>query len=268
MKTLLITYLLIGFGIFSANAQNVNLGARFGALGGSSVALSGSGNIAGNPAGTANSDLIFLGISYESRFSNSDVATKTALAIIPVKGNTFGLLFNSYGFELFKEQQISLSYARILSDRITAGVKFNYHSLEISGFQNQSAFSVEAGVQGKVIDQLILGARIANPNKASYDGAINADLPVLFEIGAAYQFSEKITISTEIEKIQGFDPDVKSGVEYKPLDFLFFRGGLSLKPFRQFGGLGIDYKGFMFDFGVSTHPSLGYTPQLSLSYAF
>ncbi len=268
MKNLILNLLLFGLLFNSVKAQNVNLGARFGALGGSSVALSGAGNVAGNPSGIANTDLIFLGISYESRFSNSEVATKTAMAVLPLKGNTFGLLFNSYGFELFKEQQISLSYARILSDRITAGVKFNYHSLEISGFPNQSAFSVEAGIQGKVIDQLILGARIANPNKANYEGAVAADLPVLFEIGAAYQFSEKITISTEIEKIQGFDPDIKSGVEYKPLEFLYLRGGLSLKPFRQFGGLGLDYKGFLFDLGISTHPSLGYTPQLSLSYAF
>jgi hypothetical protein len=77
-----------------------------------------------------------------------------------------------------------------------------------------------------------------------------------------------LLITTEFEKVLNANADFKAGVEYKLIKIVALRGGISVNPFKQFAGFGINYKKVLVDFAVASHPVLGYSPQIALGYEF
>ena len=90
----------------------------------------------------------------------------------------------------------------------------------------------------------------------------------MYQIGASYTFTDKLLVSSEIEQIIDGKLDFKAGLEYKIVPFLALRGGTSVNTFQQFAGFGVMYQKLNLDFAISSHPILGYSPQIALGYAF
>ncbi|HEY0898464.1 MAG TPA: hypothetical protein VGD90_03975, partial [Sphingobacteriaceae bacterium] len=115
---------------------------------------------------------------------------------------------------------------------------------------------------------LVFGAHVSNPSNSRFSDNSGVDLPVAVAIGAACTFSDKVIISTEVEKILDFSSNLKLGIEYNLLKWVALRGGVSSSPFRQYGGIGINYHRLRFDSTVSSDITTGFSPQAGLSYEF
>lgn len=108
-----------------------------------------------------------------------------------------------------------------------------------------------------------------NPSKQKFDNnEVLAAVPTSFNIGASYQASDKILIATTIAKMPNLATDVRLGFDYKLIDLLSLRAGLSTKPFKQHAGFGISYKSFAMDMATRYDTNLGYAPQIAVGYAF
>lgn len=58
------------------------------------------------------------------------------------------------------------------------------------------------------------------------------------------------------------------GIDYRIIDLLSLRGGLSAKPFKQYAGFGLNYKKLLLDMATTYDANLGYAPQIAVGYAF
>ena len=72
----------------------------------------------------------------------------------------------------------------------------------------------------------------------------------------------------EVEKAINQDASLKTGIEYLFLENISLRGGIGTGPVKTNFGFGYSANNLKFDAAVWYHQILGFSPSLSLSYAF
>ncbi len=264
-QTKLLVFLFFTF--LSAKSQ-INYGPRITAMGGAGVALQDVWSVQKNQAGIAALKTPTASIAYENRYLIKEISTKSAAFVVPVSKYVLGAAFQSYGINAYNETRGGLTLARAFSPKLLTAISVNYHQIQISNYGNAQAVSVEVGVQYQALKNLWLAAHIANPNSSKFGNNTDEIIPAHIQFGGSYTFSEKLIISTEFEKILDSQADFKTGLEYKVIKAFALRGGVSMNPFKQYAGFGLELKDLLFDFGISSHPILGYSPQISLGYEF
>ena len=262
--------LLLIFFIFSflSSKSQVNYGPRITAMGNAGVSLQDIWSVQKNQAGISLINKPTASIAYENRFLIKEIATKSAVFALPVNKYVIGAAFQSYGVKAYSETRTSLSLARAFGPKLLTAITINYHQIQIINYGNSKAFSVEVGLQYQALKNLWLGAHISNPNSSRFHENTDQIIPAHIQFGGHYRFSEQLLISSEFEKILDSEADFKTGLEYKIIKAFALRGGVSMNPFKQYAGFGLELSDLLFDFGISSHPVLGYSPQISLGYEF
>lgn len=261
---LLFIGLLLHFGL---KAQD-NYGPKITALGTAGVALQDVWSASKNQAGIASLKTPTLAAGYENRFGVKELSTKSAAFALPIKNYSIGAAFQSYGVDAYNEIKTGLSLAKSFGPKLLIGVGLNYHQLSITNYGNANTFTVEVGLQYNVLPKLWLASHIANPNQSKFSDNADQVIPAHIQFGATYIFSDQLLITSEIEKVLDSQADFKTGIEYKVVKFVALRGGVSVNPFKQYAGFGVNYQKVNIDFAVASHPILGYSPQISLGYEF
>lgn len=251
----------------SVQAQ-INPGPRSTSMGSAGVAMQDVWALQQNPAGAAGIEKPIFAIGYEQRFFNQDLSTQTALFAFPYRQNVFGLSFQRYGISDYNEQRAGFAYSRRFGNSLYAAVGFNYHYIEVTKYGSAQTFSVEAGLQYRVTEKLWIASHIANPNRSRYDNLSGPIIPVSLSFGASYRFTDKVLICSDIQKVLNSSTDVKMGLEYKLIEWFSLRGGISANPFKQYAGFGLSYQRFCVEAASSSHPNLGFSPQIAISYEF
>jgi hypothetical protein len=246
----------------------VNPGPRITALGTTGVALQDVWSLQSNQAGLAAVRKPIASAAYKSEFLNPDLSTQSVVIAIPYKKNVFGISFQNYGFAVYNEQRIGFAYAKNFGNTVFASLNFNYHQLKIQQYGSANAYSVEVGLQYLPTDKLVIGGHITNPGLSNYEYDVTATIPVSIEFGISYRFTNRLLLNNGIIKTLNSTTDLRTGLEYSMNQWLDFRGGFSMNPFRQYAGFGCKYNGFHIDMAVSTHSSLGSSPQIAISYEF
>lgn len=256
----------IALPIFS---QEINSGPRITALGNTGVALQDVWSLQSNQSGLSALKHPAASISYQNNYLNPELSTQSAVIAYPLHGgNVIGLSFHNYGFSAYSEQKIGISYARRFGSTISAAINFNLHQVKISQYGSARAYTAEAGLQYFVSENLIIGTHITNPGRSGFDTEVNAIIPVCLEFGASYKVTDKVLLNSGISKTLNSVTDIKCGLEYSAVNWLAFRGGMSANPFRQFAGFGCQLYDLKLDAAASSHPYLGFSPQIALSYEF
>lgn len=249
-------------------AQNINAGARITAMGQTGVGLQDVWSLQSNQAGLASLSKPIAAISYLNTIQGTEISTQSVVFAYPYRHQTFGWSMQSFGFSAYKERRFGLAYARNFNDVIYASLNFNYHQMIIPAYGNAGTYSIEAGIQFKPSENLIIGTHIVNPSSSIYDTAVGAVLPVFVEAGSSYVFSDKVLISTALvvssKRMAGF----RTGIEYSVVPQLAFRGGISTHPFKHYAGFGYIINHLCIDGALSSHAALGYSPQISIAYEF
>lgn len=253
---------------FNAFSQDINQGPRFTSLGNMGVALQDIWSLQSNQAGLAAIEQPTAAIAYQSNYLDTDISTQTALFAYPHKRNIFGISVQNYGVSAYSEQRIGLCYSKRFGSTLFAAINANLHQLSISQYGSAHTYSIEAGLQYKIGKQLLIGTHISNPGKNAFNDNVNASVPTDIQLGASYWFSDKVLLNGGLIKSLSTITDARFGLEYKPGESVALRGGINANPFRQFAGFGCKYKGLHIDVAASSHPNLGYSPQLALGYEF
>lgn len=254
--------------LFSGN-ENYPIGARSTGMGGTGLCLSDVWSVQYNQAGLANVKLITAGVSYESRFTQSDLGIQSFGLVIPVKNGGFGLNYVGFGSPLYKETKIGLGYGMNFSSRISGGINLNYHGLNIAGnYGNKSSFTFEVGLIAQVIDHMKIGFHLFNPLQTKLNEYESEIIPTIFKLGLRYDFSDKVFANLEYEKDIDLNPIIRAGIEYHPIKALYLRTGISSNPSLPSIGFGVDLKNLRFDFASTFHPVLGASPAFALIFSF
>jgi hypothetical protein len=248
-------------------SQNIN-GPRIAAIGNAAVAVNDIWSINSNSSGLSNINRPTLAIAYENKFNISELNSKSAVLALPFKSYVIGTSVQSYGNEYYNEIKGTVTLVKSFDKKLALAISLNMHQIGIEQYGNRTGFSVEAGFQYSILKNLLLAGVITNPNESKYNSVKDQAIPTKIAFGSRYLFSNKVFISSELEKILDSRMDFKSGIEYKMTDLLAFRTGMSVNPIKQYGGFGIHYQQLLFDFAVSSHPILGYSSQFGLAYEF
>lgn len=250
------------------HAQDINPGPRITALGNAGVALQDIWSLQSNQAGLASVRKAEIAFAAINNFSGTGLSTRSLVFAIPFHQNVFGLSMQDYGFSEYSEQRMGFAYARSFGNALYTSLDFNIHRLSINQYGHAEIWSFEAGMQYRAGDNLIVGAHLSNPSENAYDTEVNAEIPVTAELGASFKYSENVLLNGTLVRESGVPGDFRLGIEYLPDKRFSLRGGISINPFRQYAGFGCHYHSFRLDTAVSSHPYLGLSPQIGISYGF
>jgi hypothetical protein len=266
-KLLHITLMLI-LSINFCFAQN-NLGARLSSMGMNGAAVKDIWGLEGNAAGITDLKSSVVAINYAKYLFDSETSKQAIGFVIPQKNNYFGASFQRYGISAYNEIKVGLALAKKFGNQLSIGLKGNYHQIKINNYGATTGFSVDVGAIYDYNEMLSFGLSVNNPSIQKYSTkTVSTTIPTVIQFGAAYKASNKILIATTVSKDLNKTLDVGLGMEYKLIEILSLRAGLSAKPFKQYAGFGLNYKKLVLDVAVESDPNLGYTPQIGLAYAF
>lgn len=249
-------------------AQN-SIGAKLMAMGNQNAAVKDDWNFTGNFVNDTQIGNPILAIGYSKYFYGGELSDQNFKLILPLKKYEAGLSFQRYGISEFNQINAGASLAKNFGDKFSIGLRANFHQLKIQNYGSSTGFSVDAGMVYQINNQLTIGINVNNASKQTYQNTnVAIRIPSTIHLGAAYQASSKVLMATTITKNFNEKFDVGLGLDYKLIALLSLRGGITMKPFKQYGGVGIDYKKFKIDLAVGSDPYLGYSSQMGLAYAF
>lgn len=268
VKTLLASLLSLCFLQISAQFNEM-VGGRAAAMGGTSVNQSDLWSVENNMGALAFYNKTAVGAYYSNSFLVKELAHKSIVATYALKNSGFGLSLSQFGYSLYQENKVGLSYGLKLSDNFGAGVQLNYFNLKIGeGYGSTGVLMAKVGVYTKITDELSLAATISNPTRAQLNDYKDERLPTEIQIGLNYEFSKKLNTSIQVAKDLDFDPSLQLGLEYQVIEILYLRAGIANKPAESTFGFGIFFKDFQMDFASCFDSNLGFSPKISLSYTF
>ena len=246
-----------------------NFGPRLTAMGNNGAAVKDVWGAEANPAGITDLKNATIALNYAKYLFDSELSRQAIAFVLPMQNNYLGFNFQRYGISEYNEIKTGLTLAKKFGEKLSIALKGNYHQIKISNYGASTGFSVDVGAIYNFNEILTFGASISNPSLQKYSTKSIANaIPTVINIGAAYQASNKLLIATTISKDLKQILDVAIGIDYKLIEILSLRGGLTAKPFKQYVGFGINYKKLMMDMALGSDPHLGFSPQIALAYAF
>lgn len=268
MRKLLLLALVLSVLPAFAGGDNYHIGARSTAMGGATVTGIDLWSAHHNQAGLGWLQNASAGVYYESRFLLKELGIGGFVFAYPTSSGTFALHATQFGYAQYNETKISLDYGMALNEKIAVGVGLNYQGIRVAAenYGNKTAFTAEVGVMAKLTDELTIGAHVFNLTRAKLAPYNDERIPTNFRLGIGYQVSSKVVINAETEKDIDHEAMFKVGVEYRVMDLLYLRGGISTEPTLTSFGFGLVLNNFLLDFSSNIHPTLGITPQFSLTY--
>jgi hypothetical protein len=245
-----------------------SVGARAMGLGYASSTLYDEWAIHNNIAGLAKIEHPAAAFTYESNPSFPAFNRMASVFTTPVKKvGAAGIAIYRFGDDLYNEQILTAGFANTMG-LASLGIKVNYFQYHIESFGNTQAFTVSLGGIAELTPRFRVGAHIVNINQPQLSEQSKEQMPTLLIIGMGFKPSEKLYLSTEIEKDLDYTPCWKSGVEYKVHKKFTARTGVNLNPQAGFAGLGFKPKKFQLDYAFQYHMNMGATHQASVVYSF
>ncbi len=267
--TLLLFFFVAGYELIFAINDNPPGGAQSAGMADASVMWSGLWGCYHNQAGLADVENISAGFHFKNAFGIKQLSTKSFAFAVPTKTGTFGLSYSYFGYSQYNESKAGIAFGKQLWDFLSLGVQVDYLMFNIGEDYGKAGMAVaEIGLQAQPVENLFLGAHVFNPTLTQLPTYDKEEIPTVFRGGIGYKFSDKVLLSIEAQQEIEQETVFKSGIEYQPVENLFFRAGISTNPTRNTFGMGYIFKKFRADLAFSLHQTLGYTTRISIGYHF
>lgn len=248
-------------------AQNC-IGPRLTAMGNNLAAVQDVWNINGNSAGITSLKSSTFAVSYSKYFYDTELSRQAAVFVLPFYRGAWGLGFQRYGISVYNEIKASTGIAKSFDNQLFIGLNANYHQIKITNYGTAGKFSFDVGFQYAFTNEIRVAIFFENPAQLNYNAHLNFPVQSSYQIGLAYQTGYKLLVAAGAKKEFKNPADVSLGLEYQLLEAFCLRGGMSLKPYKQFAGLGVKVKKMAIDAAFENQQNIGYIPQIALAYAF
>ncbi|MGN6533129.1 MAG: hypothetical protein ACTHK0_15410 [Ginsengibacter sp.] len=221
-------------------------------------------SITSNDAALAQIENSSVGLYGENRFLLAETNMYSAIVAVPTKEGNFAFQADYLGYKNYNESQLGIAYARNVGKKLDLGIKFNYYSFHIPGFESPSTVNFEIGVICRFTEKLSGGIHMFNPVGWRLSKTENDKLSSIYSFGIGYEASNNFFVSAEIVKQEDLPVNVNAGVQYNFARQFFARFGIASQNESPYGGAGISWKNFRLDISASYHPQLGISPGLML----
>lgn len=245
--------------------------APFLAMGNASTAQEGVYSLGANPAGMHSIQNMSVAVAYQQHYLGADIQSIAAYVAMPIAANSYvGINAQSYGIpEVTKLNRFGVVYTKLVGDVIASSITLNHHRYYIQNYVDDSALSVDLGLQWIVNEDIRLGAIYKNISQSYFSDFVERSISQDLSLGAYYNMSSALALSIDYTwDILWSLSILHGGFEYSISDKFFVRGGISTEPIQYALGLGLSFGQFKLDLASSFHPHLGSSPQMALLYAF
>lgn len=209
-----------------------------------------------------------FGVYGERRFLLAETNMYSAVGVLLTRNGNFGLQADYFGFKNYNESQLGVAYARNVGNNLDVGIKFNYYSYRIPGYQNSSTVNFEIGAIAHLTEQLHVGVHFYNPVGGVLSKTNNEKLGSIYKFGIGYEASDNFLISAEIVKQEDLPVNVNAGVQYNFARQFFARAGIASENESPYAGAGLSWNNIRLDISASYHPQLGVSPGLMIILNF
>lgn len=264
---LLFIFILVGFYTKSQSLRKPIAGSYIG-LGAYSLNHVDAFSITSNQAALAQMKTASFGIYGERRFMLQATNMFSGVFVLPTTQGNFAIQADYFGYKNYNESQLGLAYARSLGSKLDLGVKFNYYSFRVPGYQNSSAVNFEIGAIAHLTDRLHVGIHAYNPVGGKLSKTNNEKLSSIYTFGVGYELGESFIVSAEIYKQEDLPINVNAGVQYNFAKQFFARAGMNSQNESPYAGAGISWNNLRLDVSASYHPQLGFSPGVLLLVNF
>ncbi len=257
-----------------AAADNHLSGSRAAAMANATVALHDFWAISHNQAGIIGIETIAAGMFAGNRYMMAELVDASVAAIIPAAGGNLGVSMQYFGTEFYSESKAGIAYARPFGEKLSTGVQLSYLYTSIAeGYGRTGTFLAEIGLIYEISPGLFLGTHVFNPTRSVLKTTSNHQnvedyISTIIRSGLGYHISKKVLLSLEVEKEMRHPPVPRVGIEYRLIESLHLRAGISNNPVLNTFGFGIRRGNLQLDISASHHYLLGYSQQAGLIYAF
>lgn len=242
-------------------------GARAAALGGAAVTLEDSWAAFHNQAGLVNLKGFSAGAFFQNRFLIKELGDRGLFTALPMKNGTFAFSFQSFGNSSFSQSRTGLAYALKLNEKFSVGVQMNYHSLRIAeGYGTSRNVSAEGGFIYKMNENLVIAGHLENVNRAKLSEFNDERMPSVLRLGLHYAFSHKVKLIAQAQQVTEQKINVVGALEYDLVKNFSVRAATGANPTSTSFGFGWKNEFLRADIAAAYHSTLGFTPQLSLTY--
>ena len=241
------------------------MGARAQGMGNASACLSDAWAITQNIAGLAGVKQPSAAFSCHTIPSFKPFNRLAAVVVTPVRSGAAGLSAFRFGDDLYNEHLFSLGAANTFG-LASLGFKINYIQYRAQGLETRTALSVSFGGIAQLTPQLLFGAHIANLNQPVIHSDTGERIPTSLYAGLSFRPSDKLILSTEIEKDLQHSATVKSGMEYRFYKKVSFRTGFNLHPEAAFFGVGFQKRKLELDYSLQLSHTTGFSHQATVLY--
>ena len=184
------------------------------------------------------------------------------------KDGNFAFQADYFGFKNYNESQLGIAYARSVGKNLDLGIKFNYYSFRIPGFESPSTVNFEIGAIAHLTEKLNAGIHFYNPVGGKLSKTDNDKLGSIYSFGLGYEVSDIFFISSEIIKQEDLPVNINVSMQYDFAKQFFARFGIATQNSSPFAGAGVSWDYFRLDVCASYHPQLGISPGLMLIMNF
>ncbi len=241
--------------------------ARAMAMGGASVNNNDYYSWKNNPAGAASLTKVGASANFYNRFGMKSLNTAALQVSIPFKKIVSGLSFQKNGDQLYSEQQAGLGVASKIGI-VALGTQVHAIQFRMDEMPTQYSWVGEFGGIADLGKHLSWGAHVWNLNLAKLRTTHKVELPVIMRTGISYKPNKKLMGNLEIFKHINYQTSIHAGLEYRVVEWLAIRTGVSSKPFIACFGAGVQHKKTILDYAFTSHHQLGFSHQLSLAIMF
>ena len=243
------------------------MGARAQALGYTTSCLEDEWSVFNNIAGLAKVEKSAASFTYSSYPGMKSFNRMAVTVALPSKFGTAGVGAFKFGDDLYSEQILTAGFSNTFG-LASLGASLNYIQYNAEGFGRKGVVSLNFGGIARLTKQFSIGAQIKNIFQPELSEEANERLPTLLSVGAAFTPSEKLLLTTELEKDLDYPFTWKTGVEYKIYKKFILRTGFNIRPNTGFFGLGFAPSNFQLDYAYSFNPELKSHHQATVSYRF
>ncbi len=254
--------------LFSPATATGQSGARSIALAESTVADHSFWAVGGNPAGLATHKYLEAGFSTKNSYLLKELqSTEMALAF-GGKPGSMAISLTRFGFSLYSENKLGLSYARNFREKISVGIELHYTTLVVGEEKlKSSSGDFNAGIIFQATSKVKIGFQAGNPGSFLFLKENKSNEIPFFRLGMVFDESKNLRILVETEKIIDQKPVWKCGLEIFPCDKFTIMTGISAPPLSISVGSGLKLHRLQIDIASSYHHVLGFSPCLSIQYS-
>lgn len=268
-KSLLVFLVVFSARLSYAQFENIDLGARAVGLNGAFTSLSNNSlAIFYNPAGLGQMKYRDFSVFYNpAPFGLTELSSAAFTYAEPTKYGVVGAALRSYGFDLYKETGVLLSYGNNYKSRIFYGLNMNLYHLNIQNYGSATSFGVDVGAMAYINKYLRWGFFGKNITGSTI-GTSKEKIAQVYRTGLNYKPLNEVNLLLEFEKDVKHPLSVRAGFEYSLMDLVDLRAGVGNEPASYTGGIGFNYGLFSLDYAIYKTQDLGISHQGSLTINF